>query len=418
MENKIRKSYQKIKPTEGEKGIMLHRIKEELSTGRKHRSHRKIAVAACLCFGIFAASGTTYAAYRYMTTSEVATELDEPKLSKYFGKTQSEVKIQENDEYRAIYIGEVTGKNLSKDSDEQNNDDDESTAKIDENATYIVTALERKDGNPIELDESVITTPFVKGVRPWQYNIYFMNNSAAITMKRGNTLYSLTYSGDIEIFADRGVYIAMTDNAPSADSYSYDEKTGEIAPVKDYKGMNFLFIVDLDKSRADSEKADRVLNDSLDEQNGGEETTNDDSSNPNELSTDDYDRLTDEIISSGTLVYTEKLKLGKDNSYQYKVHDKTIHLTLDSVMDQHKRKTYYNDGREIVTMGFTKKGKRHASESTLLFLSPDKILPDEIIYFVTFQMVDEKFVAREYKVDGLYEKYASKWKDSTGFWKS
>ena len=310
----------------------------------------------------------------------------------------------------------MTGRNLSKEAAEQTESGDESAKQIDENATYIVTALERKDGKPFEHDGPVITTPFVKGVRPWQYNIYFMENSGAVTMEKGNTLYTLTYSSDIEIFADRGVYIALTDNAPDTDSYSFDSKTGEITANSDYEGMNFLFKADLDKSKADRKKADRILKSVLDEQDS-EEETDDDSGTHKELTDDEFAKLTDEVISSGTLVHTENLKLKEDGSYQYKTHDKTIHLTLDGAMDQHKRKNFYKDGREIVTMGFTKKGVHHAGESTLLFLSPDKKTSDEFIYFVTFQMVDNNFVAREYKADRLYEKNISKWTDISGYYK-
>ena len=212
---------------------------------------KRLSMVACLCLGLILVSGTAYAAYKYLSPERVAEQVNETKLAKYFGKTENEVVVQEKGDYRAVYIGKVTGKDLSEGND----------IPVDKNYTYIVTALERTDGQPITIDDSFVTSPFVHGVRPWQYNIFFMDDSGATSFVKNNTLYSLTRANDIEQFADRGAYIAITDRPPSAESYAYDETTGDISSVENYSGINFLFKADLDKSKADPEKAEELLRD-------------------------------------------------------------------------------------------------------------------------------------------------------------
>ena len=62
------------------------------------------------------------------------------------------------------------------------------------------------------------------------------------------------------MFADRTLYLAVNDGTFFApDAYCFDEATGEITRNEGYEGVNALFLLPLDKGKADKEKAEAYL---------------------------------------------------------------------------------------------------------------------------------------------------------------
>lgn len=211
----------------------------------------KVAVAAlCLVVG----STVSYAAWHLLSPKEAAEQLGYEKVAEEFDKKYADLtdpsyvqQTVENDTYIVHYLGEVTGKDLNKNE-----------LHTDAEKTYYVTAIERKDETPISYDDRLIITPFVKGLAPWQFNVYRMDGAMTSEIV-GDVLYSMTEADSIEIFADRGVYLGIVDNAPNNDMFSFDQKSGEIHAIEDYEGVNMIFDLALDPAKADTKKAAEYL---------------------------------------------------------------------------------------------------------------------------------------------------------------
>lgn len=217
-------------------------------TGKKEDSMKGILKAAVVAGCILVGGGSVYAGVRLMHPVEVAKELEKPKLAEKFAGLSSHVETQENDTYIVSYLGEVSGKNLTEQTDD---------GEVDKEKTYYVLTVEKK-GEPITYDDSICATPFIKGYAPWQFNIFFMGGGAESKIVN-HVRYYIFESDNIEIFADKGLYLGVCENAPGSEEYSFDEKTGEISKNKDYQGLNMLFELDIDKSKADPEKAAKYL---------------------------------------------------------------------------------------------------------------------------------------------------------------
>ena len=220
----------------------------ETGKGKKEDSMKRLLKAAVVAGCILVGGGSVYAAVHLLHPSEVAKEMEQPKLADQFSGLSEHVETQENDTYRVSYLGEVSGKNLT----EQTKED------VDKEKTYYVLAVEKKGGEKITYDDKVVATPFIKGIAPWTFNIFTMGGGSESTI-RDNVRYYIFEVGNMEIFADRGVYLGVCESAPGSEEYSFDEKTGEIARKKNFKGLNMLFELDMDKSKADPEKAEAYL---------------------------------------------------------------------------------------------------------------------------------------------------------------
>ena len=86
-------------------------------------------------------------------------------------------------------------------------------------------------------------------------------------------LYRLFNCDDIEIFADRKLYLCVTDTPfYPTEAFHMDEATGLITEAKDFDGLNILFDLPLDPAKADPERAKQYI-DSLwnDSDDGGKE---------------------------------------------------------------------------------------------------------------------------------------------------
>lgn len=80
-------------------------------------------------------------------------------------------------------------------------------------------------------------------------------------------MYRLIECDGVEMFADRGVYLAISSGSAfyNTDAFAFDESTGEITARTDYKGASLLFDLPLDKSKSDHAKAEAYLQELLKE---------------------------------------------------------------------------------------------------------------------------------------------------------
>lgn len=261
---KIIDSWNKINPDKQTKDIMFKNIKNQIENS--HREEKEniimikkiIAIAACITLvGV----STVFAAYKYLSAEQIAYKLGDNKLAEIFNNKDDNF-IQQSEAigyYKASIIDITSGKNIS--------DFKSSLWDIYPERTYAVVAVEKTDGTEMTNDDEILVTPLIEGLEPWKYNIFTMNGGYCSDIIDG-VLYRIIEFDNIEYFADRNIYIAVLNNVfYDTDAYSYDVKTGSITRNNDYEGTNILFNLNIDKSKADPQKAEEYIKEIEDEFN-------------------------------------------------------------------------------------------------------------------------------------------------------
>ncbi|MFT4145977.1 MAG: hypothetical protein QM644_16110 [Mobilitalea sp.] len=238
-----------LSPMESPSDVLNHRIlmKMEEQHSMKWSKKRWIAVA-CVIIGILIVPTSIYAAQRFLSPKEVAREVGDDKLSESFENEGIETYQTETDgAYRVTYLGYVNGNTMS--------DRTGSAWELNPDRTYVATAIERIDENEISDMDTLFVSPIIQGLTPWTYNIATMNGSYVSKIIDG-VLYRIIECDNIEIFSDKKLYLIVSDTPfYSIEAYDYDEETGLLTANEAYDGTNILFNMELDSSKADSEKA-------------------------------------------------------------------------------------------------------------------------------------------------------------------
>lgn len=237
---------------------IIAKAKERNAMSKK----RRMPMVAAAALTILALSGTALAASRFLGTDKVAEKFEDYKLADAFkGKDAVSVnKTVQSGQYDITLLGIVSGTEIS---DYIATGDDE----ILSDRTYAVVAIANTNGTPMPStsdenygQEPFFVSPLIKGLKPWQYNIATMNGGYQDFVEDG-IMYRLIECNNIEMFADRGIYLCVSDTTfYSVDAYDYDELTGEIAPNSEYEGINVLFDLPIDITKANREKADAYIN--------------------------------------------------------------------------------------------------------------------------------------------------------------
>lgn len=251
-------------PSDRMNDAVLRQIKERSDMSRLKTYHtRKIAAAgiitACtLTFGTITAA----AAYHYLSTSEVAKEVNDTKLEQAF-LSKDALSVNETQEYggyRITLLGSVSGKNISQYLREDDN------GNISQDCIYTAVAIARTDGTPMPDTSSddygkdpFYVSHYICGLNPSSYSLMSMGGGYSEFVKDG-VLYRLLEMDNIEMFADKGIYVGVSSGTfYDNDAYRYNETTGEITRNKNYEGVNALFVLPLDKSKADPKAAEKYL---------------------------------------------------------------------------------------------------------------------------------------------------------------
>lgn len=244
-----------------------------------------VAAVAVLTAG----SLTAYGAWKYLTAGQVAEEASGKKLADAF-KEKGSVNINESQEYgdyKITLMGTVSGDKIGDYFIE-----DEDNGEIYTDRTYSVISIEKKDGSPMpdtsddNYENKFLVSPFIKGEDPAFLNIYYMDGGCSSFVKDG-VEYRLADHDNIEAFADRGVYLGVLgDVFYDREAYNFNKKTGEITRNENYKGINALFELPLDKSKADKEKAEKLLKKWKGIENSDEESQDNENSSSG---TDEWD---------------------------------------------------------------------------------------------------------------------------------
>lgn len=207
------------------------------------------AVAAAL-------SVTAYAAVVTLRPQDVAQRAGNEALAAAF-ESGGAVMVNETKavgDYNVTLMGLAGGEDLSRVEGLENG--------VTRDKTYAVLAYARADGTAIEEDVPDLTvSPLVEGYAPWQLNAWTLGGGVCSFAQDG-VLYYLFECDNVEPFADHTVYLSVypgTHIPPSAELFEFYEETGAIQA----KGDAALFLLPLDKSKADPQKAQAMAGDWL-----------------------------------------------------------------------------------------------------------------------------------------------------------
>lgn len=248
--------------------------KESENMSKKNRRIGIPAVAMLAAAILVAGSASVYAAWRYLSPQQVAQTNEDKKLAAAFDSEDAVMlgEVQEYGNYRITLLGIVSGKNLSEyiAEDEKGN--------VLDDRTYVVTAIENKDGTPRPDtsadnygEDPFFVSPLIQGLNPAIFNSVTMSGGYFETVENG-VQYRVAECDNVEKFADRQVYLCVSDgNFYNNNAYTYDEQTGSISRNEQYQGVNALFTLPLDASKADKAAAEAYVKELEDEWNGGSE---------------------------------------------------------------------------------------------------------------------------------------------------
>ena len=243
---------------------VLKKREEILTMGRnrerKTGNYRFVAAVAAVILAF--SSVTAYAAWKYLSPSEIADEFSDKKLSEEFAaRTELEaVETQESGGYEISLLGIVSGDRIS---DFLMKDD---KGEIKGDRTYIAVAIRKADGSPmpdVQDDDynpsELLVSPYIKGLNPVTYNAFTLNGGFSGFVKDG-VQYRILETDNVEAFADKGVYVGVSDGMTyHREAFDFDEKSGELRKNEKYDGVNALFALSLDPAKADPERAEEIL---------------------------------------------------------------------------------------------------------------------------------------------------------------
>ncbi len=240
---------------------ILNRVKEKRTMiGRKCRRVSVAAVVAVLvlCLG----SVTVYAAWKYMSAADVAQNMQDTKLVEAFLSEKAHVinETQCHGDYQVTLLSIVSGEMLSEYPYNGKNED------IVSDRTYAVVAIENIREIPMpdtsengygELEFFV--SPLIGNYNPAVYNIVSMSGNYT-DMTEDGILYRLLECDNVEMFAEHNLYLCVSEGMFfDAEAYHYDEVTGQISRNEAYEGLNALFKLPVDISKANPEKATEYI---------------------------------------------------------------------------------------------------------------------------------------------------------------
>ncbi len=249
-----------------------NRNNTELATLGKKRKRLRPAMLLTAVLILVLCSATAFAAWKYLSPRQIAEETGYDTLGVAF-EGEDAVSVNETRSeagYHITLLGLVSGKNLTG-MVELNGQ------TLENDSTYAVVAIEHSDGTPMPDtssdeygEEEFFVSPFVKGLNPKDYNAFTMGGGYSDMVKDG-ILYRIAECDNVEIFADRGLYLCVQGGTfPDVSAYRFDEISGEISESEDYEGLNILFSLPVDKAKADPAAAEEYLKQMAEEENDTE----------------------------------------------------------------------------------------------------------------------------------------------------
>ncbi|CAM4190003.1 hypothetical protein [Paenibacillus tarimensis] len=238
---------------------IMNRYKEKSKTRSPYIKRFSIGVLVAVCTLVISVSA--FAAIKLISSQQIAEHMREELLAEAFTSSDA-VEINESvvsKGYEITLHGIVSGAGLQGLKNP--------SSELSPEKTYAVVSIAKADGSPMptandpEYSEvPFFVSPLIKGLKPWQYNLASMHGAYSESVTDG-IMYRIIECDEVQKFADKGAYLAVIGGTSffSIDAITYDEKSGEMSVRTDYQGVAVLFDLPLDKSKADSAKADAYL---------------------------------------------------------------------------------------------------------------------------------------------------------------
>ena len=229
-------------------------LEDIMSEKRSYRQRSKV-VAAVVCTVILLGSGSVYAANHYLNPSQIVDEISaDSALSKAFADKGAITinETQTSNGYNITLLGLVSGEKLGLYVP------DETKKEVSDKHSYAALAISKSDGSKMS-NRNFCVSPLINGEAFTDVNAATLNVGLSWFEKDG-VIYELIECDNLEIFADRGVYLSLVDDfGDEVAAFRMDEATGKYHKVKDYAGTSALFTLPLDKDKADTMAADKFL---------------------------------------------------------------------------------------------------------------------------------------------------------------
>lgn len=229
-------------------------------TMKKSRVTGFAAVLAAVCLG----AGVCAAGY-YLTAGQAAREMGESAVAQLL-ESPDAVTVNETQTdagYDVTLLGMVTGEHLTDAWSGYWNGDAPQNG-----TTYAVLSVSRSDGQPMparDEDETFgLMNSFAQArlARPELSPAEYWLDPERQDVVVDGVRYLLVACDNVEIFADQSVVLCVSTGSPfySNEAFSYDPATGAITANEEYEGVNLVFTLPLDASKADPEAAQEFLN--------------------------------------------------------------------------------------------------------------------------------------------------------------
>lgn len=229
-------------------------LEDIMSEKRSYRQRSKV-VAAVVCTVILLGSGSVYAANHYLNPSQIVDEISaDSALSKAFADKDAITinETQTSNGYNITLLGLVSGEKLGLYVP------DETKKEVSDKHSYAALAISKSDGSKMS-NRNFCVSPLINGEAFTDVNAATLNVGLS-WFEKDSVIYELIECDNLEIFADRGVYLSLVDDfGDEVAAFRMDEATGKYHKVKDYAGTSALFTLPLDKDKADTMAADKFL---------------------------------------------------------------------------------------------------------------------------------------------------------------
>ncbi len=228
---------------------ILSMAKEAVPMKKKKYKTAAVFVSAAIALGI--GSISIYAAHKFLQPEHVAEKMNDHKLKDALQSEDATIinETQSYGGYDVTLLSIVSGKDLTEFA---------VTAEdgVHDDRTYAVIAIANSDQTPISNGEhSFFTSLLIQGLNPNRYNAYTFDG-VCFDIEEDGILYRIADCDNVEIFADREIYMCVSDGTGyNADAYAYDETAGTIFRNETYNGLNALFRLPFDASKADPKAA-------------------------------------------------------------------------------------------------------------------------------------------------------------------
>ncbi|MDR0903215.1 MAG: hypothetical protein LBM59_01110 [Ruminococcus sp.] len=245
---------------------------------KKSVQYNKMLRRASVIAGVAAAVAMSgigvYAAFTYLSPSEVANELNYPEVAKQFEIQTSLTQGAETDTTGGVEASAIAAEPVSITSGDYTftllgvtSGADLTVMREDAEAgrTYAVVAIENADGTPFDSEtyyepgnegiHGFFVSPLIHGREPWKGGAIVQLGGGATERIIDGKIYRLINCDNIEIFAKTGVSLAVsTGSFYNTQAFDYNAETG-LTTAKDFDGSSAVFELPLDPALGDSEKA-------------------------------------------------------------------------------------------------------------------------------------------------------------------